>query len=73
MVWRHATREAVILAVIAIAIQFASGQAARAQSQEQFRGSENFGLRGEVRVVVGTSKTLNPDPRAKPSLWFAGP
>jgi hypothetical protein len=72
MVWRHPTREAVILAVIAAAIPFASGQAAPAQSQKQFRGSENFGLRGKVRVIVGTSQTLNPDPRAEPSLWFAG-
>lgn len=72
MVWRHARREVVILAVIATAIQFASGRAARAQSQKQFRGSENFGLRGEVRLVVGTSKTLNPDPRPEPSLWFPG-
>lgn len=34
-----------------------------AQPPQQTRGSENFGLRGPVHLVVETSKELNPDPR----------
>jgi hypothetical protein len=62
MLWNETSRMAGI-SLLADALACLSPGILQAQSQKQFRGSENFGLRGPVHTVVESSKSLDPDPR----------
>jgi len=62
------TRKTVGVAAVLVAILSVLPVSLHAQSQQQTRGSENFGLRGPVRTVVQASKELNPDPRTERRL-----
>jgi hypothetical protein len=69
VVWDQTRKSARATSVLFTAVLgILTATSLHAQPQEQTRGSENFGLRGPVHIVVQTSKELNPDPRKEQRL-----